>query len=264
MNGLLRVGRILFGIAMVLFGVEFLIFLTAMHGPLPGPPWSRGTMPLDWLACLGFIVAGVSLVTGKMARLISMLLGVVLLLYGLIRYLPALVTRLHDPGPWTVLFEILALVGGAWVLAASLPADGSISQARGSLVWRMADVGRYLIAISLVVFAVQHFMYAKFVAGLVTPWIPWHLFWTYFAGVAFAAVALSLVFQQMVRLSAGLLGVMFLLWVVVLHAVRVAAAPRNGDEMTSLLVALAMSGLGFILAGAYGGEEKRRGASAYE
>jgi uncharacterized membrane protein/uncharacterized membrane protein YphA (DoxX/SURF4 family) len=253
MNGLLRAGRILFGIAMVLFGVEFLIFLTAMHGPPPGPPWSRGTVPLDWLACVGFILAGLSLVTGKMARLVSMLLGVVMLLYGLIRYLSALVARLHDPGPWTVLFEILALVGGAWVLAASLAEDGSLSQARESLVWRMADVGRYLIAISLVVFAVQHFMYAKFIATLVTPWIPWHLFWSYFAGVAFVAVALSLVFQRMVRLSAGLLGVMFLLWVIVLHAVRVAASPTNGDEVTSLLVALAMSGVGFILAGALGG-----------
>jgi hypothetical protein len=49
---------------------------------------------------------------------------------------------------------------------------------------------------------------------------------------------------------------MFLLWVLVLHAPRVAASPRNGDEVTSLLVALAMGGASFILAGAW---ENNRG-----
>jgi hypothetical protein len=83
----------------------------------------------------------------------------------------------------------------------------------------------------------------------VTPWIPWHLFWAYFTGAAFVAAALSFVAGKMVRLAAGLLGLMFFLWVLVLHAPRVAASPRNGDEVTSLLVALAMGGVSFILAG---------------
>ncbi len=113
MNGLLTAGRFIFAIAMVFFGVEFFIFVSSMNGPLPGPPWSRGVMFLDWLACVGFVLAGVSIATGKMARSVAMVLGVVLLLYALFRYVPALVKRLHDPGPWTVLFEILAMVGGA-------------------------------------------------------------------------------------------------------------------------------------------------------
>src|SRR5260370_28808994 len=167
MNGLLTAGRLFFAIAMVFFGIEFCVFVPSMSGPLPGPPWSRGVLFLDWLACVGFILAGVSIATGKMARLVAMVLGAVLFLYALFRYLPALVTRLHDPGPWTVLFEILAMVGGAWVLAASFPADGLGSRSWGNIVWRLADVGRFLIAFSLVVFAAQHFMYARFVATLI-------------------------------------------------------------------------------------------------
>ena len=126
-----------------------------------------------------------------------------MILFGLIHYGPALVAKPHDPGPWTVLFELLAMGGGAWVIAASFPPPPA-----GLPVTRMADVGRYLIAIALVVFAVQHFMYAEFVASLVTPWIPWHLFWAYFAGVAFAAAALSFVAGRMVRPAATLLGTM--------------------------------------------------------
>jgi len=260
MNGLLTAGRIFFAMAMVFFGIQFFIFVSSTSGPLPGPPWSHGMLSLDWLACVGFIVAGVSIATGRMARLVAMVLGVVLLLYGLLRYVPALVERVHDPGPWTVLFEILAMVGGAWVLAASFPADRVGFQSWDNVVWRLADAGRFLIAISLVVFAVQHFMYARFVATLVPAWIPGHLFWAYFTGLAFVAAALAIAAKNMVRLAAMLLGTMFFLWVVLLHIPRVAGAIRNGNEVTSLFVAVAMCGLSFALAGVYGRSLEGRGA----
>ena len=260
MNRLLTAGRLIFAIAMLFFGVEFFIFVSSMSGPLPGPPWSRGVLFLDWLACVGFVVAGVSIATGKMARLVAMALGVVLLLYALFRYVPMMVARLHDPGPWTVVFEILAMVGGAWVLAASFPAGGRGSQPWDNIVWRLGDVGRFLIAIALVVFAVQHFMYARFVATLVPAWIPAHLFWAYFTGIAFVAAAISIATKRMLLVGATLLGTMFLLWVVLLHAPRVAGAIRNGDEVTSLFVAVAMCGLSFVLAAVYGRSMEGRGA----
>jgi hypothetical protein len=130
MNGSLRVGRLLFAIAMVFFGVGFFIFVTSMSGPPPGPPWSRGVLSLDWLACIGFLLAGVSIATGMMGRLVAMLLGVVLLLYVVSRYMAELLAHLHDPGLWTVVFEILALVGGAWVLAAGFPPDKAVAYPR--------------------------------------------------------------------------------------------------------------------------------------
>jgi hypothetical protein len=260
MNGLLTAGRLFFAIAMVFFGVEFFIFVSSMNGPLPGPPWSRGVLVLDWLACAGFIVAGVSIASGWMGRWVALGLGVVLLLYGLLRYVPALMARVHDPGPWTVLFEILAMVGGAWVLAASFLGEGRGSPSWDNMVWRLADVGRFLIAVSLVVFAVQHFMYARFVATLIPAWIPARLFWAYFTGLAFVAAALAIATKRMFGMAAMLLGTMFLLWVVLLHAPRVAGAIRNGDEVTSLFVAMAMCGLSFALAGAYGRDREGRGA----
>ncbi len=121
-------------------------------------------------------------------------------------------------------------------------------------------MGRFLIAISLVVFAVQHFMYARFVATLVPAWIPARLFWAYFTGIAFVAAAVSIASKKMLRIAAMLLGTMFFLWVVLLHIPRVAGAVRNGDEVTSLFVAVAMCGLSFALAGAYGRSLEGRGA----
>jgi uncharacterized membrane protein len=244
MNELLGAGRVFFAIAMVFFGIQFVIFAASLTGPVPGPPWMRGSVFVAGLVAAGFILAGFSIAVGKMARWAALFLGAAIILFGLIHYGPALVAKPHDPGPWTVLFELLAMGGGAWVIAAGFPQPPA-----GVWVRMLADVGRYLIAVSLVVFAVQHFIYAKFVAGMVTPWIPWHLFWAYFCGIAFVAAALSFAAGRMVRLAATLLGTMFFLWVVVLHAPRVAAAMRNGDEVTSLFVCLAMSGVSFALAG---------------
>ncbi len=93
-------------------------------------------------------------------------------------------------------------------------------------------------------------MYGAFVATLIPAWMPGRLFWAYFVGVAFFAAALAIVSGKLAPLAATLLGAMFLLWVVMLHAPRVAAALHNANEWTSMFVALAMSGGAWIVAGA--------------
>jgi positive regulator of sigma E activity len=74
------------------------------------------------------------------------------------------------------------------------------------------------------------------------------------------AAAVSIATKKMLGIAEMLLGTMFLLWVVLLHAPRVAGAIRNGNEVTSLFVALAMCGLSFVLAGTYGRRLEGRGA----
>ncbi len=101
-------------------------------------------------------------------------------------------------------------------------------------------------------------MYAQFVATLVTPWIPGHLFWAYFVGVAFFAAAMCIGMGRKVRLAGILLGAMFLLLVVLLHVPRMIAAPHNGNEWTSGFIALACGGASFVLAGALPEKTARR------
>ncbi|HEV2709854.1 MAG TPA: hypothetical protein VGU67_06570 [Edaphobacter sp.] len=242
-DGLSRVGRILFGLAMVLFGLLYL-FHARGTGPAPGPPWAAETGILACLIGAGFVVVGVSIVSKMGARAAAVSLGVVLLLRVLIFFVPQWIRHSHDPGPWTSGAEIMAMGAAALVLAGELELLNSMS-------WESLVVaGRFLFAAALVVFGVQHFLYAKFIATLIPAWIPGHLFFSYFVGAVFLAVALSLATKIQGRLAAALLGLMFLLWVVVLHAPRVAATPQNGNEWTSAFVALAFSGGSFVLAGA--------------
>src|SRR6266436_5050230 len=108
-------------------------------------------------------------------------------------------------------------------------------------------VGRIFVAVSLVVFGVQHFLYGGFVAGLVPAFMPGRLFWAYFVGAAFFAAAAGILYQRLARPAATLLGVMFFLFVVLLHIPRIAAHPSDGNEWTSGFVALAMSGAARVL-----------------
>ena len=242
-DGLSRVGRILFGLAMVLFGLLYL-FHARGTGPAPGPPWVAETGILAWLIGAGFVVVGISILLKMGARAAAVSLGVVLLLRVLIAFVPQWIRHSHDPGPWTSGAEIMAMGAAALILAGELELLNSMS-------WEsLVMVGRFLFAAALVVFGVQHFLYDRFIATLIPSWIPGHLFWAYFVGVAFVAAALSIATKIQGRLAAALLGLMFLLWVIVLHVPRVAAAQHDGNEWTSAMVALAMSGGAFVLAGA--------------
>jgi hypothetical protein len=242
-DGLSRVGRILFGAAIALFGLLYL-FHARGAAPAPGPPWTAETGFLAWLIGAAFVAAGMCVVSRLWARAAAVLLAIALLLRVLIVFVPRLFAHLHDPGPWTSGFEVLALGGAALMLAGELELLNSMS-------WEsLVVVGRFLFATALVVFGVQHFLYAKFLAAEVPGWIPGHLFWAYFIGVVFVAAALSIATKVEGRLAAALVGLMFLLWIVVLHAPRVAAARHDGNEWTSAIVALAMSGGAFVLAGA--------------
>lgn len=67
--------------------------------------------------------------------------------------------------------------------------------------------------------------------------------------VAFFASAISFIIHKLSKLAGTLLGLMFLIWVLILHLPRVIASIHTEPEWTSLFVALAFSGISFLLAG---------------
>jgi hypothetical protein len=252
MDGLIRFGRLVFAVAMMCFGFLYLIYASGIGRPVPGPPWSAGSHALAWLVGVGFIAVGLCIVFRWQGQAAATLLGVVLMLRAFFVYLFGLLGHLHDVFRWTSGFELLALGGAAFVLAGSLPVDERNPVSWTGGIRKFFEVGRYLFALALVIFGVQHLMYAGFLAGEVPAWIPWKLFWAYFVGVAFFAAALSIVTGKKINVAATLLGTMFLLWVIILHMPRVAAAPGNGTEWTSEFVALAFGGASFLMASSFG------------
>ncbi|HXB55487.1 MAG TPA: hypothetical protein VN461_11925 [Vicinamibacteria bacterium] len=233
MDKLTKPGRLAFAIAVGALGIQQLAYADFVPGPLIAPSW----LPWRtfWAFISGFVLlaAGVGIVTTKYARRASSLLSMLLLVIVLLFHLPGPVAIFRDGVARTRAFEALAMCGATFFLAGG----------------PTLTLGRLLFALPMAVFGVQHFMYATFVATLIPNWLPGHLFWTYLTGVAFIAASLSIVTGQKARLSASLLGLMFLLWFVLLHAPRVAEGLRNGNEWNSALVALALGGGAWLLAG---------------
>ena len=249
MKILITPGRFLFAVAMMAFGIQHLIF--AVTGSGLGPPWAPEYHLLAYVIGAGLVAAGLGLAAGWQVRCAAIVVALVDLIRFVVCYAPKLAVTPRDPGPWTSAFELLAMCGAGLVLAATFANRRTRSGRGGALL----ESGRFLFAISLLVFGIQHLMYGAFVATLIPKWIPGHLFWAYFVGVAFIAAALAIVSGKLAPLAATLLGIMFFLWVVILHAPRVVAALHNANEWTSLWVALAMSGGAWIVAGALAGRD---------
>ena len=76
-----------------------------------------------YLTGIFFVVAGSAIFLGKKARIAATLLGAATLLFFLLLHIPRITAQLHDPGPWTSGFEVLALCGEALVLASTLPRE---------------------------------------------------------------------------------------------------------------------------------------------
>jgi uncharacterized membrane protein len=159
------------------------------------------------------------------------------------------------PALTLVVFSIPAPVfwpyfAGLAILAVGLPVilKSEVPQARG--LDKLMPFGRLFYAIPLAVFAGEHFTVGGLMAGGIPPWIPAHVFWIYFVGVALVAAALSIVVKKYSQLAAMLLGTMILLFVVLLHIPRVAANPHDRISWTVALRDLSFSGGAFAFAGA--------------
>jgi hypothetical protein len=227
-------------IAFAGFGLQYLLIL-----PLVGPFWYPVGRPLSIAAGILLLAAAIGLLIRTTAHLAASLLGAGLLLRLLIFHLPQLFTNLGNPNIWTVFGEVLALAGGAWMLAYALPAN---LPAIPAALTRTLAAGRYIFAVPLVIFSVLHFKYAFFISNLIPKWIPERFFFANFVGLCFLCAALAIATGIRARLAGYMLAAMFLLWVAILHAPRVAASPHNGNEWTSMLIALAMAGCAFAAA----------------
>jgi hypothetical protein len=236
-----NVGTHIFGFAVLCFGIQGICFWARLTKVAPGSLWTWRNSFATFLVAVLFLVLGALIEIRSKVNLAALLLAVYLILQIIIRDLPDLMVHLRNPDGWTTTFEALALCGAAMVIAATISRKSSPPPFnrfnRLALV-----VGRIFIVTSLVVFAIQHFLYARFVADLVPTWIPFHLFFAYFVGVSFVVAALSILTRHLDRWAAFALGTMFMLWFVVLHVPRVVGSPSNGSEWTSAFVALAMCG----------------------
>lgn len=221
-------GRVLFAVALAMIGCQNLIGLDLLpelqpvSDSIPGRSLVGVVLGVLLVAVCAGVLVGVRRATTALAALLS--------IWVLLLWVPTLVANPRSGGAWTGAFEIAALTGAAWALAGAGP---------------IAQLG---FGLCLPAFGVLHFVYADYVASVIPGWIPGHYFWAHATGVAHVAAGLAIATGVRARLAAGLLALMFGLWVVILHVPRVIANAGARPEWTSMFVALAMCGASLVVA----------------
>jgi hypothetical protein len=254
MGNLSKIGRIFYGIGIAEIGLQAIYYhefpyILSLPKNLPGSV----VMILAVIFGMIFTFAGACVIAEKRARQVSLLFGCILLLIFCFYYIPY--EFLTSPnymhlGDWENAAKELTLAAGAFVVAGSFPKriEGKLTRFLSKLI----PFGTILFAITIIDYGISHFVYAKEASDYIPSWIPYHMFWMYFCGVALLGSGIAIILKIKTGLIATLLGTMIFIWFISLHIPRVIVSPAAdiGGEITSAIFALAYSGIAFVIAGA--------------
>lgn len=120
MNTLLGLGKYLFALPFAIFGLFHFMGAEGMAGMVPLP----GGIIWVYLTGVGLIAAAVSIIIGKMDKLATFLLGVMMLAFVFLVHMKGAMAgdQMAMPG----LLKDLALAGAAWLYAGHLAKDNAV------------------------------------------------------------------------------------------------------------------------------------------
>jgi hypothetical protein len=252
MGNLPRIGGIFYGTSIAAMGL-----LTIYHKDFPymlipaRHSWLVGQVLIIYIFGALLFLAGACITFGKMTRPVSLLLGSVLLLIFVFYFIPyefLVSPKYMHFGDWENAAKELSLSGGAFAIAGYA---GQRDHQVSGLLRKAGALGTIIYSLTIISFSIDHFLYANEAAGYVPAWIPYHVFWLYFCGVALLGSGLGILLNISRRLMATLLGLMIFIWVIILHIPYVIAAhgDDSGGEVTSAFLALAYCGIAFVISG---------------
>jgi uncharacterized membrane protein len=263
-----KMGRIFYGLAIAATGMQQFFFKEFFHILFPPLPFQiPGLVYFAYLTATWLIIAGIAIALDIRIKFFSYTLACLFLFFFIFCYVPfELFLSPYSPihlGLWVSPLKEFAYAGGALAIANKIPVTTDADKIKSGFtrfLERLAPYGRILFSITMISFGVSHFYYTKTVEDMVPEWIPSHLFWTYFAGIALIGAGIAIILKFRLKLIGNLLGIMIFLWFIVLHIPGAIANPLtdNGNEVTSALSALAFSGIAFVIANGPGSERSTR------
>ena len=233
----MRAAVFVFGAAAVLFGVIALMWHDSDTWQTLSQIWSLpfGTI-IGGCLMIGQIAGGIGMQYAGTARLASIVLGIVYLLFSL----ACIPDILAAPGVYVHygnFFEQFSCLCGAIALYAATETRAARAVAFG----RMARIGIGVCAIS---FTVSQIVYLPATASLVPKWIPPNqTFWANLTTAAFGLAAISILIHRKARLASRLLTMMLALFGVLVWVPRLIAHPEVHGNWSEF-------GLTFLITGA--------------
>ena len=116
---LLKIGRLIFGVCLIVFGLAHLVYLapTAEFVPAWLPP---GQTFWAYATAAGHFAAGIAILSGIFARAAARWLTAMFVVFGILVHAPTIFTDPHTHFNWAANAINFALIGSAWVIAAAM------------------------------------------------------------------------------------------------------------------------------------------------
>ncbi len=224
----LVLGPICEAVALAIFFAEHFLAARGMMGMVPR--WLPG--PLFWTYFVGaaLLAAAVSLIAWRHVRWSAPLLALLFLIIVFTIDLPNLPKHLHERLFWTLTVRESVFAAGAIVLAGSVWAQGSWA---GRV---MVQVGRGVVAATLIFYAAEHFMFPLFVPGVplekLTPdWVPAPTLLAYVVGIALVLGGVGLLIHSTIRIAAAGLGMVLILLTVFFYGTILVTEIRTASVL---------------------------------
>ena len=205
---ILVLGPVFEAVALAIFAAEH--FLAARDLSAIVPRWMPG--PLFWTYFVGaaLLAAAISFIAWRYVRWSASLLALLFLIIVATIDLPNLPKHVHERLFWTLTVRETAFAGGAMVLAGSLWSRGRPAGAT------LLIVGRLFVACTFVFYAIEHFLFPRFVPGVplekMTPaWVPAPMLLAYAVGTTLLAAGVGLMVRRTRRIAAASAGAVLLL-----------------------------------------------------
>jgi uncharacterized membrane protein len=241
-------GRIFVAVSLVVFGVQHFIYGGFVATLVPA--FMPGRLFWAYFVGVAFVAAAAGIFVEMLARPAATMLGVMFFLFVVLLHVPRIIGKSGDGNEWTSGFVALAMCGGAWILASAAPLE------EREKADPFLGLGRYFYAFAFVAFGVQHFVYARYAAGLGPPWYLGHPLWANLAGVVLIAIGAAIVFGQKAQVAANLLAGTLILFFLLLYVPRIIRELHNPGPWTSGFEVLALCGCALVLANTLPKEEK--------
>jgi len=234
MTTLNRVGQHMF-----LIGVAELAIYSIMKGdmamtrPRPIPEFLQNINPaLTYIACALLVISVVLFYLNRFRAAALLTIANVVFWLVTTRHIMNL-WRDHING-----FKSLWLIGGALLILVTLD---DYRKYQKYAAWFTLII----VSIFFIDCGIAHFQFPEFVQTLIPSFIPFPLFFTYFAGVCLIAGGVGLLIPRIRNLAAILSGIQIAGWFILLHIPR--AFTFGGDEWIGVGESLAVAGICFML-----------------
>jgi len=211
---ILVVGPVFEAVALAMFAAEH--FLDSGELKAIVPAWLPGALFWTYFVGVALLAAAVSFIAWRYVRWSGLLLAVLFLIIVVTVDLPGMPKSFHERLFWTLTVREMSFAGGAMVLAGSVWPRG---RSAGAM---LMIVGRSLVACVFVFYAVEHFLYPRFVPGvplekMIPAWMPVPVLLSYVVGITLLLAGVGLMVHRTRRIAAAGAGMVLLLLTVLFY-----------------------------------------------